>query len=50
LKAFSKITLTIIKDKSGGEIARFLTPLSITQQEIIDRLDFKCSAYQQLLN
>ena len=50
LKAFSKVTLTIIRDKSGSEIARFLTPLSTTQQEIIDRLNFECNAYQQLVN
>ena len=37
LKAFSKIILTLIKDQTGHEKVRFLTPLSTTQQEILDR-------------
>jgi len=48
LKAFSKVSLTIIKDKMGMEIGRWLTPLSSVQQEIIQRLGLDTSLYAQL--
>jgi hypothetical protein len=38
LKAVSKVTLTIIKDTAGGEVGRWLTPLSSVQQDILKRL------------
>jgi transposase len=48
LKAFSKVSLTIIKDQMGMEIGRWLTPLSSVQQEIIQRLGLDTSLYAQL--
>jgi transposase len=48
LKAFSKVSLTIIKDQAGVEIGRWLTPLSSVQQEIIQRLGLDTSLYAQL--
>jgi transposase len=48
LKAFSKVTLTIIKDTAGREAGRWLTPLSSVQQEILRRLGLEASLYQQL--
>jgi hypothetical protein len=48
LKAFSKVTLTILKDTAGREVGRWLTPLSSVQQEILRRLGFVASLYQQL--
>lgn len=48
LKAFSKVTLTIIKDRAGREVGRWLTPLSSVQQDILRRLGLEASLYQQL--
>jgi transposase len=48
LKAFSKVTLTIIKDTAGREVGRWLTPLSSVQQDILRRLGLEVSLYQQL--
>ena len=48
LKAFSPVTLTIIKDTAGREVCRWLTPLSSVQQEILQRLGLEASLYQQL--
>jgi transposase len=48
LKAFSKVTLTIIKETTGREVARWVTPLSSVQQEILQRLGLEASLYQQL--
>ncbi len=48
LKAFSGISLTIIKNAAGEEIRRWLTPLSALQQEILQRLALDTSLYQQL--
>ena len=48
LKAFSKVTLTIIKDTAGREVDRWLTPLSSVQQDILRRLGLEASLYQQL--
>lgn len=48
LNAFSKVTLTILKDTAGREVGRWLTPLSSVQQEILRRLGFEASLYQQL--
>ena len=45
-KAFSKITLTIIK--SGNSVKRHLTPLSDLQKEILKRLRVNCSIYKNL--
>ena len=48
LKAFSRVTLTIIQDRTGREIGRWLTPLSSVQQEIVQRLGLDVSVYTQL--
>jgi transposase len=48
LKAFSKVTLTIIKDTAGREVGRWLTPLSSVQLDILYRLGLEASLYQQL--
>jgi transposase len=48
LKAFSKVTLTILKDTAGREVGRWLTPLSSVQQDILKRLGLEASLYQQL--
>jgi transposase len=48
LKAFSKVTLTIIKDTASREVGRWLTPLSSVQQDILRRLGLEASLYQQL--
>ncbi len=48
LKAFSGISLTIIKNAAGEEIRRWLTPLSALQQEILQGLALDTSLYQQL--
>ena len=45
-KAFSKITLTIIK--SGDSVIRHLTPLNSVQKEILKRLGLSCSIYKNL--
>ncbi len=48
LKAFSGISLTIMKTVAGNEIGRWLTPLSALQQEILQRLGLDTFLYQQL--
>jgi transposase len=48
LKAFDKISLTIIKDAAGNEIRRWLTPLSAVQQDILYRLGLDPDLYGQL--
>jgi len=49
LKAFSGISLTIIKDAATGrEVKRWLTPLSSVQQDILQRLGLDTSLYRQL--
>lgn len=48
LKAFSDVSLTIIKDHAGEELLRQLTPLSGLQEEILQRLGLSTSLYQQL--
>jgi len=48
LKAFSGMSLTILKNAAGEEIVRWLTPLSALQQEILKRLALDTSLYQQL--
>ncbi len=48
LKAFSRVTLTIIQDRARREIGRWLTPLSSVQQEIMQRLGLDASVYAQL--
>jgi len=49
LKAFSGLTLTIIKDRSGRELGRqFNQPLSSVQNEILCRLGLDESLYRQL--
>ena len=47
LKAFSNISLTIIKNHHG-EIKRHLTPLSDLQMEILSRLEFDSFLYLKL--
>ena len=49
LKAFSNISLTIIRDAAGNEILRSLTPLSAVQQAILNRLGLE-NVYGQLEN
>jgi len=46
LKAFSKITLTIIK--SGCYVKRHLTPLTDLQKDILRRAGLNCSIYKDL--
>jgi len=48
LKAFSGVSLTIIKNAAGEEILRRLTPLSGLQEDILQRLGLGASLYGQL--
>src|SRR5215813_14827109 len=48
LKAFSDISLTIIKTAAGEDILRRLTPLSGLQEEILQRLGLGATLYGQL--
>jgi hypothetical protein len=48
LKAFSDVSLTIIKHAAGEEILRRLTPLSGLQEDILQRLGLGASLYRQL--
>jgi hypothetical protein len=48
LKAFSKVSLTIIKEPAGEVILRRLTALSGLQEEILQRLGLGIALYGQL--
>ena len=48
LKAFSDVSLTIIKPTAGEEILRRLTPLSGVQETILECLGLDTSLYRQL--
>jgi transposase len=48
LKAFSDISLTIIKTTAGESILRRLTPLSGLQEDILQRLGLGAALYEQL--
>lgn len=48
LKAFSQVSLTIIKHAAGEEILRRLTPLSGSQEDILQRLGLGTSLYGRL--
>jgi transposase len=48
LKAFSGISLTIIKNAAGEEILRRLTPLSGVQEDILQRLGLVATLYRRL--
>ena len=48
LKAFSGISLTIIKTAAGEDILRRLTPLSGLQEDILQRLGLGAALYGQL--
>ena len=48
LKAFSDVSLTILKTAAGEDILQRLTPLSALQQDILQRLGLGVSLYQQL--
>ena len=48
LKAFSGISLTIIKNATGEEILRRLTSLSGLQEDILQRLGLGAALYRQL--
>ena len=48
LKAFSAISLTIIKTAAGEDILRRLTPLSGLQEDILQRLGLGATLYGQL--
>ncbi len=48
LKAFSEVSLSIIKNAAGEEILRRLTPLSGLQEEILQQLGLGASLYGQL--
>ena len=48
LKAFSDISLTIIKNAAGEDILRRLTPLSGLQEGILQRLGLGATLYGQL--
>jgi transposase len=48
LKAFTGVSLTIIKNAAGEDILRRLTPLSGVQEEILQRLGLGATLYRQL--
>jgi len=48
LKAFSDVSLTILKTATGEDILQRLTPLSALQQDILQRLGLSVALYQQL--
>ncbi|NIO42388.1 MAG: IS1634 family transposase [Burkholderiales bacterium] len=48
LKAFSKVSLTLIQTTAGEAILRQVTPLSAVQEEILKRLGLSPSLYRQL--
>ena len=48
LKAFSNVSLTIVKNAAGEEILRRLTPLSGLQEEILQRQGLDTSLYGQI--
>lgn len=48
LKAFSDVSLTIIKNTAGEEILRRMTPLSGVQEAILQRLGLGTHLYRQL--
>jgi transposase len=48
LKAFTGVSLTIIKQATGEDILRRLTPLSAVQKNILQRLGLGASLYEQL--
>jgi transposase len=48
LKAFSDVSLTIIKHAAGEDILRRLTPLSGVQEAILQRLGLGTNLYRQL--
>ena len=48
LKAFSKVTLTIMTDRQGTEMGRWLSPLSVVQHDILYHLGLDRSLYSQL--
>jgi transposase len=48
LKAFADISLTIIKNASGEDMLRRLTPLSGVQEDILQRLGLGVALYGQL--
>jgi transposase len=48
LKAFSAISLTIIKNAAGEDLLRRLTPLSGLQEDILQRLGLGTTLYGQL--
>ncbi|MCI5119780.1 MAG: hypothetical protein D3908_01035 [Candidatus Electrothrix sp. AUS4] len=50
LKAFSRISLTIITDQAGNVIVRSLKTLSNLQREIIQRLNLDPFVYHGLEN
>ena len=48
LKAFTGVSLTIIKHATGEDILRRLTPLLAVQKDILQRLGLGASLYEQL--
>jgi hypothetical protein len=48
LKAFSGISLTIIKNAAGEDMLCRLTPLSELQEDILQRLGLEVTLYRQL--
>src|SRR5712691_11154597 len=48
LKAFSHVSLTIVKNAAGEEILRRLTPLSRLQEDILQRQGLSTALYGQL--
>jgi transposase len=48
LKAFTGVSLTIVKHATGEDILRRLTPLSAVQKNILQRLGLGASLYEQL--
>ena len=48
LKAFADVSLTVIKQATGEDIVRRLTPLSACQEDILQRLGLGTALYGQL--
>jgi len=48
LKAFAHVSLTIVKNAVGEEILRWLTPLSVLQEDILQRQGFGIALNRQL--
>jgi hypothetical protein len=48
LKVCADVSLTIIKHATGEDLVRRLTPLSASQEDILQRLELGTARYRQL--